>query len=602
MMASRQTLLKHHESVLQHIVLDANLPLEVESLYVRHAELPFQRLRHSTDTYINIFHKKRWQDLTSISSYGMQISCHGKGRLELHGAFAPTEEALALGTAPSVLLNSCSVNSPENAFCWTPSLEGAYDFFFLVWEEEHAGALKIDKAQYITLADSKPRTIKIAIVTTTYQRREDIGRIVATYRQACENMPEISLSTHLFVINNEREDEDFLQQYAAPKISIITNEGNLGGSGGFAQGARLAVADGTFSHVLFMDDDALSSSESWFRTLRLAAYLRTELRTHPLSGAMFTREHPSHCHAMIEALDTRLYRLCLIGETNMEDAGSCLSSLAQAHIACTHLLQKEKDPNNTHVTAPYPYAAWWYCLFPIEIFQEFGYPAPYFYQKDDQEFGLRIRRTPLFLNGVCVWHPSFQNKTSALRSYLSLRNYALTCLDYTKKWRRLLLKRIFLGVTRSLAANDYERAALLLLSVEDFLSFPSIPREGEKLISRVQAKLRQYANKEVRTFLSPHRIAPQKLRHNLLPMLGVLLTLGGTLVPRFWRRGYTIAPFLQVGKRWASQWTAYSEEGCARCLQPLKAAHIVIKFLCCSTKLLFPIKYNERSECSSATI
>ena len=602
MMASRQTLLKHHESVLQHIVLDANLPLEVESLYVRHAELPFQGLRHSTDTYINIFHKKRWQDLTSISSYGMQISCHGKGRLELHGAFAPTEEALALGTAPSVLLNSCSVNSPENAFCWTPSLEGAYDFFFLVWEEEHAGALKIDKAQYITLADSKPRTIKIAIVTTTYQRREDIGRIVATYRQACENMPEISLSTHLFVINNEREDEDFLQQYAAPKISIITNEGNLGGSGGFAQGARLAVADGTFSHVLFMDDDALSSSESWFRTLRLAAYLRTELRTHPLSGAMFTREHPSHCHAMIEALDTRLYRLCLIGETNMEDAGSCLSSLAQAHIACTHLLQKEKDPNNTHVTAPYPYAAWWYCLFPIEIFQEFGYPAPYFYQKDDQEFGLRIRRTPLFLNGVCVWHPSFQNKTSALRSYLSLRNYALTCLDYTKKWRRLLLKRIFLGVTRSLAANDYERAALLLLSVEDFLSFPSIPREGEKLISRVQAKLRQYANKEVRTFLSPHRIAPQKLRHNLLPMLGVLLTLGGTLVPRFWRRGYTIAPFLQVGTRWASQWTAYSDDGCARCSQPLKAAHIVIKFLCCSTKLLFPIKYNERSECSSATI
>ena len=594
MMASRQTLLKHHESVLQHIVLDANLPLEVESLYVRHAELPFQGLRHSTDTYINIFHKKRWQDLTSISSYGMQISCHGKGRLELHGAFAPTEEALALGTAPSVLLNSCSVNSPENAFCWTPSLEGAYDFFFLVWEEEHAGALKIDKAQYITLADSKPRTIKIAIVTTTYQRREDIGRIVATYRQACENMPEISLSTHLFVINNEREDEDFLQQYAAPKISIITNEGNLGGSGGFAQGARLAVADGTFSHVLFMDDDALSSSESWFRTLRLAAYLRTELRTHPLSGAMFTREHPSHCHAMIEALDTRLYRLCLIGETNMEDAGSCLSSLAQAHIACTHLLQKEKDPNNTHVTAPYPYAAWWYCLFPIEIFQEFGYPAPYFYQKDDQEFGLRIRRTPLFLNGVCVWHPSFQNKTGALRRYLSLRNYALACAGYTKQWRRLLLKRLFLGVTRSLAANDYERAALFILSAEDFLSFADIPREGEKLISRVQTTLQKNSNKEIRSHSSPQHIKTRALLYNILPMLGVLLTLGGGLVPPFWRRRYTVAPFNQVGGRWASQRTAYSEGENALVFHAGKAARLSIKAIFIFIKIILRQKINAK--------
>lgn len=601
MMASTQTLLKHHECVLQHIVVDANLPLETKSLYVRHAELPLQKLRHSTDTYINIFHKKRWQDLTNLSSYSMQIICRGKGRLELHGAFAPTREALPLTTsAPSTLLDSCSVDCQEKTFCWTPRLEGAYDFFFLAWEEEYAGALKIDKAQYMALTESKPRNIKIAIVTTTYQRREDIRRLVSTYRQACENLPEISSSTHLFIINNERGDENFLQQYASPKISIITNAENLGGSGGFAQGARLAVEDGTFSHVLFMDDDALASGESWFRTLRLAACLKAELHSHPLSGAMFTREQPSYCHAMIEALDTRLYRLCLSGDTNLEDAGRCLFSLSQAHAVCTRLLQIEKE--HKPATAPYPYAAWWYSLFPIKIFQEFGYPAPYFYQKDDQEFGLRIQRTPLFLNGVCVWHPSFQNKKSALRHYLSFRNYALACATYTKQWRRVLLKRLFLGITRSLAANDYERAALFLLSLEDFLSFSTVPREGGKLISRVQATLQKYANKKKRISLSPDRIAPQKLRHNLLPMLGVLLTLGGTLVPRFWRRGYTIAPFLQVGKRWASQWTAYSEEGCARCLQPLKAAHIVIKFLCCSTKLLFPIKYNERSKCSSATI
>lgn len=586
--------LQEHECVLQHIVIKADLPSGAESLYVRHSRLSLHGLRHTTDTYINLFHKKRWQDLTGISSYSMQISCRGKGRLELHGAFAPSSEGGPVTAAPSVLLDACTVNSPEASFYWSPRLNGAYDFFFLAWEEESEGALHIDYAQYAGTPADKPRSVRIAIVTTTYQRREDLGRLVTMYRRACESTPEISLSTHLFIINNERKDEEFLQQYAHQQISIITNTANLGGSGGFAQGARLAVEDGSFSHVLFMDDDALATEESWFRTLQLSACLSKELCSHPLSGAMFTREQPAYCHAMVEALDARLYRLCLIGETNLEDAGSCLSSLAQAHAVCTHLLQKENTPDNARTTAPHPYAAWWFCLFPIELFQEFGYPAPYFYQKDDQEFGLRIRRTPLFLNGVCVWHPSFQNKTGALRRYLSLRNYALACAGYTKQWRRLLLKRLFLGVTRSLAANDYERAALFILSAEDFLSFADIPREGEKLISRVQTTLQQNSNKKIRSHSSPQHIKTRALRYNILPMLGVLLTLGGGLVPPFWRRRYTVAPFNQVGGRWASQWSAYPGESKVRQIQPLKAGYIFIKFLCCVVKILNPIRLSAR--------
>lgn len=585
-MALNTQALLGHDCVLQHIVVNAALPLEAESLYARHTALPVKGLRHTTDTYINIFHKKRWQALTGISSYRLQISCRGKGVLELHGAFAPEREFSPVTPASSVLLDTCAVNSgPGEAFCWTPQLEGPYDFFFLAWEEEREGALSIDKAQYIASSDIRPRSIRVAIVTTTYKRHDDIGRLVAMYRQACENILEISLSTHLFIINNEREDEDFLQQYAHPQISVITNAKNVGGSGGFAQGARLAVEDGSFSHVLFMDDDALAPEESWFRTLRLSACLREELRFHPLSGAMFTREQPAYCHAMIEALDARLHRLCLSGETNMEGAADCLASLAQAHDVCARLLQTEKEQQNKS-TAPHPYAAWWYGLFPIETFLEFGYPAPYFYQKDDQEFGLRIRRTPLFLNGVCVWHPSFQNKSSALRHYLNFRNYALVCATYTKHWRRFLLKRLFFGVTRSLAANDYEKAALFLLSIEDFLSFPNVPCEGKKLMIHIKTVTQYNKNTEIPIYNSPHQIDIQSLRYNILPMLAVLFTLGGGLVPPFWRRSYTVAPFSQVGGRWASQWTAYPGESSVRHIQPLKAARIIIKFLYCVIKIL----------------
>lgn len=569
--------------ILQHIVINMDRASGTEALYVRHVELPFRGLRHTTDTYINIFHKKRWQDLTSLSSYHLQIACHGKGHLELYGVSAPANGDYPNSDISPVLLDTCAVDSPKDTVCWTPHLDGPYDFFFFAWEEEFEGALSIEQAQYSTDADVTPRNVRMAIVTTTYRRREDIGRLVAMYLRACEEMLEIALSTHMFIINNEREDEDFLRQYAHPQISIFTNAENLGGSGGFAQGARLAVEDGTFSHVLFMDDDAFAPAESWFRTLRLSACLRKELHSHPLSGAMFTREQPTYCHAMIEALDAHLHRLCLSGSAHLESVDSCLSSLTQAHAVCTHLLQTE---NEQSATAPYPYAAWWYSLFPVESFLKYGYPAPYFYQKDDQEFGLRIRRTPLFLNGICVWHPSFQNKSSALRRYLNLRNYALMCAAYTKQWRRILLKRLFLRITRSLAANDYERAALFLLSVEDFLSFPNVPYEGKKLMLHIQTTLQQNSNTEKAISYPSHQIGIQALRYNILSMLAVLLTLGGALVPPFWRRSCTTAPFSQVRGRWGAQWTAYPEESRARQIQPIKAARIIIKFLYCFIKIL----------------
>lgn len=579
---------KHHTDkqayVLQHIVVKDIFPSKGEYLYVRHRTVPSKGFRHTTDTYVNIFHKRRWQELTGISQFSLKVTCHGKGRLELHGSLVSTDGENCPIVAQSVLLDACTVNSPDESFCWLSAFDADYDFFFLAWEEENEGDLLIDCASYAASSACERRNTRMAVVTTTYRRKEDIQNLICMYHKACENMPELAASSHLFIINNEQTDDTFLQQYAHPQITIVTNAKNLGGSGGFAEGARLVVESGSFSHILFMDDDALPSGESWFRTLRLADCLRQELHAHPLSGTMFIREQPAYCHAIIEALDTSLHRHCLSGNTSMEEAGRCIATLAEAHDTCMHLLREDG-------TAPvacswHPYAAWWYCLFPVETFITYGYPAPYFFCGDDQEFGLRIRRTPLFLNGICVWHPSFSNKGSALRSYLSFRNYILRCIAHMPHWRPTLLKRLFFKITRCLAANDYEKAALILLSVEDALSFTQIPREGEELSLRVQAALRQWPNKESRISSPSQTIRQQSLRYNLLPMVGVLLTLGGALVPAFWRRRYTIAPFPQTGGRWASQWTAYSEKGAARGFQAAKAIRISINSVLLFSKII----------------
>ena len=141
-------------------------------------------------------------------------------------------------------------------------------------------------------------------------------------------------------------------------------------------------------------------------------------------------------------------------------------------------------------------------------------------------------------------------------------------------------------MARCLAANDYERAALTLLAIKDFMDFAHVPREGSQLIARIEAQQRYWSNVREKVSFPSQQIAEKPLRQNLLPMLGVFLTFGGALVPFFLRRRYTVAPFLQVGERWASQWTTYPGAQKAYGLQTLKAIKLTAAALYGSVKLI----------------
>ena len=206
-------------------------------------------------------------------------------------------------------------------------------------------------------------------------------------------------------------------------------------------------------------------------------------------------------------------------------------------------------------------------------------PRSLFFCGDDIEYGLRIKKNPLFLNGICIWHPCFENKNSPLREYLSLRNYALRCKSHLKSWRYELIKFFFRKIARCIAANDYELGAITILAIRDFLEFTNTHRSGSLLISRIEAVRLRWSNKKEITHYHPLKIKEKTLRYNILPMLFVFLTFGGILVPSFLRRRYTIAPFLQVGGRWASQLTAYKEnQGYAFKFQGKFAFLLIVKF------------------------
>ena len=545
MVVEHMNFFPQQSACIQNIILEPIIK-NSESLFIQISDPAEKIQKFSTDTYINIFHYKRWSELTGYNNFFLSVECSGIGKICLYG-YSQNKKNM------TKLISYYDIYDKINYKVYKFDISGEYDFYFLSWESNSDNEIDIQKAYYGIKNTSCCRKIKIAIVSTTYKRLDDIKFLIKSYLQACKNNQFFEEVSHLFIVNNNYNDRNFFLQYETKKISIINNKNNYGGSGGFAQGAKLAVESGEFTHILFMDDDALVYEESWFRSTALLRYLREDLREHPISAAMFTREKPTYCHAMIEGLNAHLHRLCLSGATNLDGNVEIGDFLSNAHEICLRLRLDKGKPL-------YPYAAWWYCVFPVEAFIQHGYPAPYFFCGDDIEYGLRIKKSPLFLNGVCVWHPAFENKWSPLREYLSLRNYALRCAAHMKGWRYELIKTFLRKMARCLAANDYERGALTILALNDFLDFDHVPREGSQLMRRVEEKRLRWLNETQRILPNSIMVKQKPLRQNLLPMIGVFLTLGGALIPSVLRRRNTVSPFLQVGGRWISLWTAYENK------------------------------------------
>lgn len=566
---------------LQHIVQYNSNFYNIQKLYTYQEENKTHSIKKHTDTYINIFHNTRWRYLTNIENIWLDISCSGKGTLYLYG-HQICKYTNTLGIEKK-LLASTPVDSPNTPSTFRAVLNDCYDFFSFSWEYKKNEKFYILEAKYTAAPPLSYRPVQMAIVSTTYKRPKDIHNLVNIYKSACHHSPALQQSTHLFIINNDRLDKN-IQTLQDNSITILDNPCNMGGAGGFARGAREAIRKGSFSHILFMDDDALVHEESWLRSICLLACLKESFYENPISGAMFRQDRPTFCQTMGEALDSNFHRILTSGEALLESSSEVCSFLAAAHHTATQSLAFSSKKKTHH-----PYAAWWYAIFPVSIFQKYGYPSPYFFRGDDQEFGIRIGKSPLFLNGICIWHPPFGEKVTLLRQYLGLRNHLLTVARHHRHWKRLILREVFNKMSRSLANKDYESAAAYLQAVKDFFAYPRIPQDGERLIPRLQTVISSYQN---RTIALPQKkqLKPQAPHGTWIYSLAVWLSAGGAFIPSRLRRPYAICHPQQISSSWAAQCVAWPNEGAGRQLQTSLAVKLWWKTLFLLLRILLARK------------
>ena len=134
-----------------------------------------------------------------------------------------------------------------------------------------------------------------------------------------------------------------LAEKALGDLLVINEQGNLGGSGGYARGQLESVRKGTATYAMMMDDDVVCEPESIVRAVTFGDLARRpddRRRPHVLAssrarGCTVRRDRPALA-VLVEDAARRLHRLgprrpqhplrragCTSASTSTSTAGSC---------------------------------------------------------------------------------------------------------------------------------------------------------------------------------------------------------------------------------------------------------------------------------------
>ena len=295
--------------------------------------------------------------------------------------------------------------------------------------------------------------VELCIVTTTYKKEDYISRNVNLLkRELLEAGGELSDHIFLHVVDNGKTLTG--KEISGKNIFLHYNI-NAGGAGGFTRGMIESLQQKpAATHVLLMDDDVLVLSESIRRIYSLLKLLKKEYKEYFISGAMLNFEEPDIMYADIE--DASKYGIPVKPQSALDDIESVLKN-------------EIFHPN----TGEY-YAPWWYCVIPVLEIKKNAYPLPVFIYSDDMEFSLRCKPEFLTLNGICVWHMSFNRKYStAFNEYFNFRNLLIAKAVSGILKDNQIDKLIFRRFRQHMLSYNYNAAEQLIGAFTDYCRGPS---------------------------------------------------------------------------------------------------------------------------------
>ena len=446
-------------------------------------------------TYFNAFSAVKWQKYTNIHNLSIFVDFVGEAQAEVVHVSGKGEK----------IFDVWNLKAKHRATLELPL--GAYPKSGIIGLRIHA---KHECVLYGGgyLADApETQPVHLGIGITTYHREEAVKASVERLGKAIAAHPLYHGSISITVVDNGQT----LTPEDVPAANLIPNK-NLGGTGGFMRSLIHYQDEGTYTHCLFMDDDASCEAGAIFRSM---SFIRHAIDPKiSLSGAML--------YENIQFLQW---------ENGAWFDGGCHSLKRDFDMRDVNKLLENEEETDKQI-----YGAWWFFFFPIAEVK--NYSLPFFVRGDDIDFSYSNDFKILSLNGVSCWQQDFKTKENAMTVYLFLRSHivhhltipSLKC-PFSKVWNILW--------THFSAYNNsylYGTAACVNLAIKHVLEGPQfleqnmIPVDILKKIKELSIceQPKQYIDDEIKEL----NFADKNIKTQIFPVLIRKISLNGHLLPK----------------------------------------------------------------------
>lgn len=399
----------------------------------------------STDTYFNIFSSSKYGEYTIAEEISITTSVSGRMDVELHSCSDTGEKTVEIRTVdsdvPEEVRFSFKINKLNDS---DPT--GHYLLY-----RAHDNSMIHSFGSYIS--DIEPKEINLGIVICTFNREERVVKNIERIRSLIsDSIYGLAKKVTVYVVDNGRTLSNDLVNHGG--VKLIPNSNN-GGSGGFAKGMIESRRDNK-THILLMDDDIEIDPSVIHKTFNLISILNERHKEAFILGGMLLPENPK---IQYEAGAEYLPEF---------KRGKHMLDLSEV----SALLRNDKGE-------PADYGGWWFMAMPASASDEL--PLPFFIKLDDVEFGIRRMHDHIVMNGIGIWHDSFESKANPIIDFYFLRRNLLIFYSLHNKYDGIRIGithlRSMLNCMREGKIREY---VFTKRAIDDFLKGPEFLRNADQ--------------------------------------------------------------------------------------------------------------------------
>ncbi|WP_432476992.1 glycosyltransferase [Nocardioides sp. GXQ0305] len=369
----------------------------------------------SFGTYFNAFPASYWRRWTIVSEVRLTVRLRGKG------ANVTVYRSLANGRSQRVDSATNEGSSGEYSFDLPlkPFVDGGWYWYDVVAADEDA---VVESAEWTAaVPDDRATRGTVTIGITTMNRQDFCAKLLA---QLGESGHLEHYLDEVIVLEQGKEkvvDSEFYpeaEKVLGDRLRII-EQGNIGGSGGFARAQYEGLKAGRSKYVMMLDDDVECETEGIVRAVTFGDLCRT---TTIVGGHMFSLFSKAQLHSFGEKVEP--YRFWW---------GSAPGVFPGWDLGNRNL----RSARWLHARVDVDYNGWFMCLIPSEVLAEIGLSLPLFIKWDDSEYGLRAKAAgypTVTFPGAAVWHVPWTDKNDALdwQAYFHHRNRFIAALLHSQ--------------------------------------------------------------------------------------------------------------------------------------------------------------------------